>query len=244
MWVKTKTPFATPISEPPTDHYVCRRLVLPASREFIWLVNGVLSLLLNPDNYTETESGLTADRTAAIFGDMWSNYLGLWNMIGAIVPMLVETLPTNMLWCEGGTVLRTAYPELYAALPAAYRLDADTFTLPDLRNLFIVGAGDTYDTGDTGGSATHQLSVDEMPSHTHTSNPHRHYHMPLVTGDLDVEGIGVPQPNAAQIVPLAQNLTDYETVTNNNTGGGQPHNNLPPFVALRFAIVAKWVTCD
>ena len=40
-------------------------------------------------------------------------------------------------------------------------------TLPDLRNRFIVGAGDKYKVKDTGGSDTHTLTVEEIPSHKH-----------------------------------------------------------------------------
>lgn len=45
---------------------------------------------------------------------------------------------------------------------------------PDLRDRFVVGAGGAYVEGDEGGLASHALSVDEMPSHTHTQNAHGH----------------------------------------------------------------------
>ncbi len=38
---------------------------------------------------------------------------------------------------------------------------------PDLRNRFIVGAGDEYTAGATGGEATHTLAAGEMPAHSH-----------------------------------------------------------------------------
>jgi len=40
---------------------------------------------------------------------------------------------------------------------------------PDLRDRFIVGAGSFYEKGQTGGRSSVQLTVDEMPSHTHTA---------------------------------------------------------------------------
>lgn len=251
MWQgRNRKPFFTPTTKPPTGEYICRRLFIPASKEALELVNGVLSLLTNIENFAETPDGMTPERTAVMFNEMWLDYLGVFQtMIGAVIPMLVETLPGSMLWCDGSEYLRENFPELYDALPASFRLDEDRFIVPDLRNVFVMGAGDTYDVGDTGGAAEITLTEAQMPVHTHTTQPHRHYHQPLVTGDFDVEGAGIPQPNAAQIVPLTQNLTDFETVTVDPAGGDgdpletQPHANLPPYFALKFAIVAKWKEC-
>lgn len=38
---------------------------------------------------------------------------------------------------------------------------------PDLRDRFVLGAGNTYAAGETGGEATHKLTASEMPSHGH-----------------------------------------------------------------------------
>jgi microcystin-dependent protein len=40
---------------------------------------------------------------------------------------------------------------------------------PDLRDRFIVGAGSFYTNGETGGRSSVQLTVDEMPYHTHSA---------------------------------------------------------------------------
>lgn len=36
-----------------------------------------------------------------------------------------------------------------------------------VKDVFILAAGDTYKKGQTGGEATHVLTVDEMPAHKH-----------------------------------------------------------------------------
>lgn len=38
---------------------------------------------------------------------------------------------------------------------------------PDLRDKFVIGAGNTYSIGSEGGEARHILTVNEMPSHSH-----------------------------------------------------------------------------
>ena len=77
----------------------------------------------------------------------------------------------------------------------------------------MLTAGDTYTAGDTGGEATHTLTVEEMPSHTHT------YSIATTTGN-DAGGDGV------------QYYRTHSTATSGSTGGGQAHNNMPPYLVV------------
>lgn len=84
------------------------------------------------------------------------------------------------------------------------------------KNSFLIGAGDTYSAGDIGGEATHLLTIDEMPSHTHTFQA---THWVDRTGDIK------DSSNTEYI--------DYEKDRQTQpTGGSQPHNNLPPYLAV------------
>lgn len=51
--------------------------------------------------------------------------------------------------------------------PAGWKVCDGTNGTPDLRNRFIVGAGDTYSVGSTGGSASVTLSSTQIPQHSH-----------------------------------------------------------------------------
>jgi hypothetical protein len=104
---------------------------------------------------------------------------------------------------------------------------------PDLRDRFIVGAGSFYENGQTGGRSSVQLTVDEMPYHTHTvstkasrmtgttSTAGGHSHTATETaitgiGTYDRPGgaatsgtIGVPADGRSQIVYTSGGGSDY-----------------------------------
>jgi len=80
------------------------------------------------------------------------------------------TIPSGYLFCDGRAVSRTTYANLFTAIGTTHGVgDASTtFNLPpDGRH--IIGAegdsGNTYDSGDTGGSNT--ISSANLPTHTH-----------------------------------------------------------------------------
>lgn len=87
-------------------------------------------------------------------------------------------------------------------------------TWEQIKDTFLLSAGDTYTNGDTGGEATHTLTVDEMPSHTHST--------PVKSGSYTTMNGG----GGNTWVNIYTN--DYVT----NTGGGQAHNNMPPYLAV------------
>lgn len=142
-------------------------------------------------------------------------------MIGSVV-WIAGAVPDYALECDGSTYARADYPAVYEVLDPVYILDTDFFRVPDLRGRFIRGASLAEDVGATGGEATHTLTEAEMPIHTHTYIP--------PTINIDVEAPGVPDPVAAGI--------GLPTSTG-SAGGGQSHNNLPPYeVLLPCLIVA------
>lgn len=81
----------------------------------------------------------------------------------------------------------------------------------------LIQAGNTYKLGSTGGEATHTLTVSEMPSHDHGLN---HFH-----GSRNFQ-------HGGDFTSLIVNGDGgYNTLT---TGGGQAHNNLPPYLAVNI----------
>jgi len=147
--------------------------------------------------------------------------------VGTIVAWAgsVATIPSEYQLCDGGAASTSA-------------LQAITGTnVPDLRDRFIVGANNVSGTGtypgvgvgSTGGAATHTLTVGEMPSHNHpfpqNSNGTYDYYW-IGKSDVATDFSWSTGPN-------------YELSTSSGVasqGGGQAHNNLPPYYALCYII--------
>ena len=93
---------------------------------------------------------------------------------------------------------------------------------PDADGRFLFGTGGEFgaDLGETGGASEVALSVQQMPRH--------HHNTPGGLSGRDMQGITgrtypVPTSEFAQQHPF--NWTE---------GGNEPHNNMPPFLAINF----------
>lgn len=93
-------------------------------------------------------------------------------------------------------------------------------TWEQIKDTFILAAGDSYSAGSTGGEANHTLTIDELPSH-------RHY---LKYGNVY---IGYLNSNAAQSNNQAlykYNVSREDALYGEDVGGGKAHNNMPPYL--------------
>ena len=99
-----------------------------------------------------------------------------------------------------------------------------------IKDTFLLASGDTYENGTTGGEATHTLTTNEMPSHTHTQNAHRHHFSRRDVYVANGNGAGAVGHSTGS--SYGDYYTDYQTPTINSTGGGQAHNNMPPYLAV------------
>jgi len=155
-------------------------------------------------------------------------------LTGLIMPICTAGVPQGMLLCDGATYQRVDYPLLYAAIELYYIIDADSFRVPDLRDTFVLGAGPLYPDGTAGGAAEHTMTIDELVPHSHDNLPHAHSESAAGPTAIAI-GPGVPAPSA---IPTPS-VTGSTSITIDNTGGGQPMDIMPPFYALRYAVVAS-----
>lgn len=216
--------FITPPSVPAGR--LCRTLSMPASPDWLALFSGALAELTDIERWEQVTGGITpeaAAEAAAAVLDEYIHTLGAC-MIGQVVDYITAEPPGGVLPADGSTYQRDDYPALYAVLDAAFIIDADTFFLPDLRGRVLVAAGQgagltLRSIGDSGGEEVHTLSYAEMPVHAHTYVP--------PTINVDIEAPGVPDPVAAGL-GIPTNTGD--------AGGGQAHENMPPFRVVRRGV--------
>lgn len=98
-------------------------------------------------------------------------------------------------------------------------------TWDKIQNRFLMAAGTNYPLGSTGGEATHTLTAQELPSHTHGFSVDR----PTDTGSL--KGY---LTNTAGGEAFYWESTVGSGNTDAGTGGGQAHNNIPPYIAVNI----------
>ena len=180
-------------------------------------VDDALDLKANKeDTYTKSEIDDMFDNPT-ITGDTYP--------IGAIAPFAGVTTPQNWLLCDGREVSREIYSELFAVIGTTWGAgDGSTsFNLPDLRNRMPVGAGDDYTLASKGREKEVTLTVEQIPAHSHSVTKGSNVN---ANGWNFMSGYGGDVPSGTK------NNTDQ-------TGGGQPHNNMPPYVASYYIIKAK-----
>lgn len=110
-------------------------------------------------------------------------------------------------------------------------------TWEQLKDRFLLGAGDSYGNGATGGEASHTLTINEMPSHTHTQNPHTHsIRAKGFAGSSSINGYYMLRRNRNDdsYDDVDPNAAMSATATNQNTGGGASHNNMPPYLVVHM----------
>lgn len=144
----------------------------------------------------------------------------------------------------GQAVANAVYPvgSIYMSINATNPSTLFGGQWEQLKDKFLLGCGDIYQNGTTGGEASHVLTTSEIPSHNHSASTnstggHRH----TFKGWWTTKGDGsatyacvarTQQNDAAEYGSFASAGEHSHTVTVNNTGDGQAHNNMPPYLSI------------
>lgn len=175
--------------------------------------------------------------------------------VGSIVMWPSNTIPTGWRLCDGSSLPRAEYQELFAVLQTTYGYnDSSSFKLPDMRGLYVAGKGaNSYNAlNQKGGANTVALSVDQMPKHNHdtststsdgnvtTNDPGNHTHQ-VPTGSSTTGTAGGAQKAKNEYGPFTSGGggAHTHTVSLKARGNGDAHENRPPYIVLNYIIKVK-----
>ena len=89
-----------------------------------------------------------------------------------------------------------------------------------IKDRFLLAAGDIYAIGTTGGEATHKLTIEEMPSHKHQIKTNN--------DDWNNSANGGKYGTTHDGANSWYNTNWYTE----NSGGNAAHNNMPPYLTV------------
>ncbi|HVR91344.1 MAG TPA: tail fiber protein [Novosphingobium sp.] len=189
--------------------------------------------------------------------------------IAAIIMFGGNFAPRGWATCSGQILPIAQNTALFSILGTTYGGNGQTtFALPDLRGRVPNGMGQgpglsAYTLGQQGGEENHTLITAEMPAHTHaatfaststlsaaqvpsTNQQAQTTPQSMLARSVDGAANGTALPRiyapatSTPTVPIG-GLNVAGTVTNAVTGGGQPHNNLQPYLTLNFIIALQGI---
>jgi microcystin-dependent protein len=152
--------------------------------------------------------------------------------------------PKGWAFCDGQILPLSQNTALFSLLGTTYGGDGKSnFALPDMQGnspmFYGQGPGlSLHDIGESSGSQTVTLLESEIPSHGHALM-------------ANVFNANLAAPSPARSFAKTSPGTSYKTTTTNLTqlsfnaiapaGGGQPHNNMMPYLTLNFCIALQGV---
>ena len=152
--------------------------------------------------------------------------------VGEISLFADNQLRENHVWADGSTIDPAQWPDLAAyAATAGWETDSSTgwYKTPNLQGCFLLPSSSEYSVNTTGGEKEHTLTTTELPAHTHElSVGYRTLYMSTDEGQARKSGDLITESG-----------TGTQQYTTASTGGGLPHNNMPPYYVVTAQIRAK-----
>lgn len=159
-------------------------------------------------------------------------------ILGTIILFAGNFAPRGWAFCHGQLVSIAQHTALFSILGTTYGGNGQTtFALPDLRGRVPVGPGQApglsnYSLGQVGGAESVTLLSSQMPPHTHG-----------MLGSSEPAHLGSPQ-NAVPAAPRQPVYAQHADVVMGQShiqpaGGGQPHENRPPYLGLNYIIAIE-----
>jgi len=148
----------------------------------------------------------------------------------SIINDTIDAILTKDFVFKKGMIIAWSGDVINSPIPPGWAVCDGKNGTPDLRGRFILGYNDGATYGNTdknsglskprinsiGGSETHRLTIEEIPSHSHSNIP-------------------APADNCFRGGDCSGDRTHVSGTRNSGTeGGGAAHNNMPPYYVLAY----------
>ena len=162
--------------------------------------------------------------------------------LGQLMIVPYNFAPKGWANCSGQLMSISQNTALFSLLGTTYGGNGTTnFALPNLNGSIAIGAGQgpglsLYELGQTGGESAVTLTVNGIPAHGHQ------IYADTAKGTTASPAGGFP---AANIAGVPQYSGSAGALMNGGAlsvaGGSQPHNNMMPYLGLKFIIALQGV---
>jgi microcystin-dependent protein len=163
--------------------------------------------------------------------------------VGQILTVPYNFAPRGWAFCNGQLLPISQNTALFSLLGTFYGGNGQSnFALPNLQGSVPIHVGSSqgpglslYDVGESAGEETHTLNAAEIPSHAHTVSP-------LASDDeRTTDHPGGAYPTMGGAYASTHNSNAPMGATSSSVVGGQPHNNLQPYLVLNYVIAMQGI---
>jgi microcystin-dependent protein len=143
--------------------------------------------------------------------------------------------PKGWAFCNGQLLPINQNQALFSLLGTTYGGDGRVnFGLPNLQGRTPMHMGQGHVLGERGGEQTHTLITAELPQHNHSA-------MASPTDGDQVIATDHYLGPVNQLYGSPSNTTALISSEIATAGGGQPHENMQPFLAINFSIALQGI---
>lgn len=148
--------------------------------------------------------------------------------------------------CDGSLLAIAEFPELFDVIGTTYGGDGEeSFALPDLRGRLPIGEGrggylgaSSFFRGEILGQETVTLSMSQLPEHRHAVNAATDdaVSLQLTPASVFAACVAANARHYVQSIPAGAPWMEFNSQSIQQAGGGAPHNNIMPSMALCYQI--------
>lgn len=160
--------------------------------------------------------------------------------IGEIRIVGFNFAPVGWAQCSGQLLVISENEALFNLIGTTFGGDGQTtFAVPNFQGRVALGAGNSFILGELGGTESETLSINQIPVHSHSmaasagagssTSPANGAYAAIANGSRSDRLYGASSGQSASPTML------------NIAGGSQPHENMQPFVTLRYIIALEGI---